>query len=204
MEIPANEKYIYSLLTAENKIKLAARCARSRFNKIFYISKSDILKILLRFHQSIIFSDEENYWSVLNLDYQNYLADKSKYQNDIMDVLKKTKRQRVTGEFFRHEYYLCFLKFQDNNGYENLNKAVREEYRPFINAGNSGIYGRLPILKSKEKEIINEAFRILFHHFHEYSGWYWTDYMPKENYPYTYVGKEGVIELYEKMLAQYE
>lgn len=31
-----------------------------------------------------------------------------------------------------------------------------------------------------------------------------TDYMSKEDYPYEYVGKEGIIELYEKILAQYE
>lgn len=172
--------------------------------KHHFSGKEEVLEVLVRFHKSIIFSDEKNYYQVVEADYKNYLADKSKYYIDIMDVIEETKRQRVTGDFFHHEYYLYCLKFVGYNGYEYLNKEVKEEYRPFINAGNSGIYGRLPILKSKEKEIINEAFRILFHHFEEYCGGMHTDYMSKEDCPYEYVGKEGIIELYEKILAQYE
>lgn len=197
--------YVYSLLTRINKIKLNTKDVYLKLTKKnHFFDKEEVMKVLVRFHKSIIFSEEKNYYNVLKLDYKNYLADKSKYYKDLMDVLEETKYQRVTGEFFRHDYYLCYLKFDGYNGYEYLNKEVKEEYKPFINAGNSGIYGRLPMLKFKEKEIINEAFRILFHHFDEYCGGTHTDYMSREDYPYEYVGKEGIMELYEKILAEYE
>lgn len=196
------KKYVYSLLTRKNKIKLNINAACPKWlKKHHFFDKEDVMMVLTRFHKSIIFSDEKNYYNIIMSDYKNYLADKSKYYKDLMDVLEKTKRQRATGEFFQHEYYLCCLKFVGyNNGYEYLNKEVKEEYKPFINAGNSGIYGRLPIRFDMEQEIINEAFSILFHHFDEYSGGSHTDYMSKEDYPYEYVGKEGIIELYERIL----
>lgn len=206
MEELEYKKYVYSLLTRKNKIKLNINAACPKWlKKHYFFDKEDMMKVLVRFHKSIIFSDEENYYNVLKSDYKNYLADKSEYYKDLMKVIEETKRQRATGEFFQHEYYLCCFKFVGyNNGYEYLNKEVKEEYKSFINAGNSGIYGRLPICFDMEQEIINEAFRILFHHFDEYSGGSRTDYMSKEDYPYEYVGKEGIIELYEKILAQYE
>lgn len=206
MEEREYKNYVYSLLTRRNKIKLNINTASPKWMRNHhFIDKEEVLKVLIRFHKSIIFSDEKNYYIVLKSDYKNYLADKSKYYKDLMKVIEETKHQRVTGEFFQHEYYLCCLKFAGyNNGYEYLNKEVKEEYKPFINAGNSGIYGRLPIRFDMEQEIINEAFRILFHHFEEYCGGSHTDYMSKEDYPYDYVGKEGIIELYEKFLAQYE
>jgi len=130
--------------------------------KHHFFGKEEVLGVLVRFHKSIIFSDEKNYCQVVEADYKNYLADKSKYYKGLMKVIEKTKRQRVTGEFFQHKYYLCCLKFIGyNNGYEYLNKEVKEEYKPFINAENSGIYGRLPIRFDMEQKIINEAFRIL-------------------------------------------
>lgn len=139
------KNYVYSLLTRKNKIKLNinAVCPR-QMKKYHRFDKEEVLEVLVRFHKSIIFSDEKNYYNILMSDYKNYLADKTKYYKDLMDVIEETKRQRATGEFFQHEYYLCCLKFVGyNNGYEYLNKEVKEEYKPFINAGNSGIYGRL-------------------------------------------------------------
>ena len=173
------KKYVYSLLTRKNKIKLNINAACPKWlKKHHFFDKEDVMMVLTRFHKSIIFSDEKNYYNIIMSDYKNYLADKSKYYKDLMDVLEKTKRQRATGEFFQHEYYLCCLKFVGyNNGYEYLNKEVKEEYKPFINAGNSGIYGRLPIRFDMEQEIINEAFSIMLHHFYEYSGLSPNDYM---------------------------
>lgn len=52
----------------------------------------------------------------------------------------------------------------------------------------------------------------MFHHFDEYCGGTHTDlersdktldYMSKEDYPYEYVRKERIIELYEKSLVKY-
>lgn len=157
MEKLEYKKYVYSLLTQRNKIKLNIYAACPKWlKKHHFFDKKDMMKVLVRFHKSIIFSDEENYYNVLKSDYKNYLADKSEYYKDLMKVIEETKRQRATGEFFQHEYYLCCFKFVGyNNGYEYLNKEVKEEYKPFINAGNSGIYGRLPICFDMEQEIIN-------------------------------------------------
>lgn len=206
MEELEYKHYVYSLLTISNRIKLILKdICLNLTEKHSFFDKEEVMKVLVRFHKSITFSDEKNYYNVLISDYKNYLADKSKYYKDLMDVLEETKRQRVTGEFFQHEYYLCCLKFVGyNNGYEYLNKEVKEEYKPFINAGNSGIYGRLPIRFDMEQQIVNEAFRILFHHFEEYCGGAHTDYMSPKDYPYEYVGKEGIVELYEKVMAKYE
>ena len=124
------KKYVYSLLTRKNKIKLNINAACPKWlKKHHFFDKEDVMMVLTRFHKSIIFSDEKNYYNIIMSDYKNYLADKSKYYKDLMDVLEKTKRQRATGEFFQHEYYLCCLKFVGyNNGYEYLNKEVKEEF----------------------------------------------------------------------------
>ena len=156
---------------------------------------------MVRFHQSIIFSDEEKYYSVLKKDYDNYLADKSEYEKICMDVINNTSHERVTGEFYKNEFFQHYMKFYDY--YEVLNKEVKEELRPFIKAGNSGIYGRFPILKTKEKEIINEAFKILFHRYHEYCGYCYVLHFTIDDI-YINVRKEGIIKLYEEMLEKYK
>lgn len=94
------KKYVYSLLTRKNKIKLNINAACPKWlKKHHFFDKEDVMMVLTRFHKSIIFSDEKNYYNIIMSDYKNYLADKSKYYKDLMDVLEKTKRQRATGSF---------------------------------------------------------------------------------------------------------
>lgn len=202
------EKYIYSLLSLKNKIRLNVK---STYNKIrrnikkSYISIDfnieDVLVVLTMFHKSITFSDEENYYNILKEDYEAYVADKTQYYKDLIDVIENTTHDRVTGDFFKNEYYLKCLKFADS--YEYLNKEVKKEYKPYIRAGNSGIYGRFPALKSMEKNLINEAFRLLYNHYAEYNGGCRTSYISIQDYPYEYIGEEGVIELYKSLLMNF-
>lgn len=39
-----------------------------------------------------------------------------------------------------------------------------------IKASNAGIYGRISMLKSMEKEVVNETFRLLKYYYHDYCG----------------------------------
>lgn len=80
MEKLEYKNYVYSLLIRRNKIKLNINAACPKWmKKHHFFDKEEVLEVLVRFHKSIIFSDEKNYYNVLKLDYKNYLADKSKY-----------------------------------------------------------------------------------------------------------------------------
>lgn len=199
-------KYIYNLLTFENKVKLYTKDFSNKFKKkisrrlFMDFDKDIVFDGLIRFHQTITFADKENYYDAVLEDLNNYLADKTEYYKIFSQVMEEKRTERRTGEFYKDNYYLGFLKFDDT--YEWLNKDAKEEYKPFICAKNSGISGRIPILKTQEKEIINEAFRLLCVNFDEYCGACHTDYMDMDKYPYQYIGKEGMIKLYNKILEE--
>lgn len=199
-------KYIYNMLTFENKVKLHTKDFSNKLKmklsrKLFVgFDKDIVLDDLIKFHQTTTFANEENYYDIILEDLNNYLADKTEYCKIFSQVMEEKRAERRTGEFYKDNYYLGFLKFDDT--YEWLNKEAKEEYKPFICAKNSGISGRIPILKTKEKEIINEAFRLLYINFDEYGGACHTDYMDMDKYPYQYIGKEGMIKLYNKFLEE--
>lgn len=192
MEKREYEKYVISLLTTIHKIQLYT-------NK----NRKQILEVLIRFHQSIIFSVENNYFDVLKQDYENYVS------SDWMRVLSEFLRYneshskevydlRISGEYFKTQYYVRALKFEN---YRCVSKHLKQEFRYYIKATNNGLYGRIPILKRDEENIVNEAFRILQYHYNDYCGLCSIKYI---NSPFYYLSHEEIIEMYENLLEKYK
>lgn len=190
-------EYVRNLLTPEHQKELKYIKRRLRITNEKYV-----LQLLVRFHKSIIFSDEDNYYDILQEDYDAYLGDKEKYNRKWFEYVTSRKYSLINGDIYRTLPFFKGMKFDYQ--YEWLNKEVQEEYRPFINAGNHGILGRLPALKSMEAELINEAFRILYQNYKEYCGHCRTDYISKESDPYTEIGKEGMCFLYKELMQKYK
>lgn len=184
------EKYVVSLLTPLHKIQLYT-------NK----NKKHMIYCMARFYQSAIFSEEDNYYDVLRQDYENcimpggmeYLSGFIKFNKEHPSEVAEWRR---TGEYFRTDYYVKALKFEN---ILCISKHIKEEFKYYIKASNAGIYGRIPMLKSMEKAAVNEVFRLLRDYYNDYCG------LRSINYyfpPYYYISFEEMIDVYKMLLEK--
>lgn len=186
------EKYIISLLTPLHKIQLYT-------NK----NKERMLYCMVRFHQSAIFAEEDNYYNALRQDYENCtMPGGIEYLRGFIKCNEKHPEEvsewRRTGEYFRTDYYLKALKFEN---FLCISKHIKEEFKYYIKATNAGIYGRIPMLKNMEKEAVNEVFRLLKEHYNDYCG------LRSINYyfpPYYYISFEEMCLIYKMLLGEYK
>jgi len=185
------EKYVISLLTPLHKIQLYTDKNRKR-----------MIYCMVRFHQSAIFS-EESYYDALKQDYENctmhggmeYLSGFIRYNESHPEEVSEW---RETGEYFRTDYYLKALKFEN---FLCISKHIKDKFKYYIKADNAGIYGRIPILKSMEKEVVNEVFRLLKEHYNDYCGLHSINYYFP---PYYYISFKEMVSVYEMLLEEYK
>lgn len=184
------ERYVVSLLTPLHKIQLYTSKNKNR-----------MLYCIVRFYQSAVFSEEDSYYDVLRQDYENcimpggmeYLSGFIKFNKEHPSEVAEWRR---TGEYFRTDYYLKALKFEN---FLCISKHVKEEFKYYIKASNAGIYGRIPMLKSMEKVAVNEVFRLLRDYYNDYCG------LRSINYyfpPYYYISFEEMIDVYKMLLEK--
>lgn len=186
-----NEKEILELLSDENKKK---------FDELEEKHKKRIIESLCYTYQSIHFVDEENYYESLQKDYLDYLyfyknrwKQYSEYrENGSIDAIHNLN------DLFTSNYYNKHFKFED---YPILEKDFPDEWKMFVYPGDMHVRGKLPVLKTKEKEIMN----VIFEHMLRYprtmgmSGF--VDYFKS---PFSYLEHEEIVAEYEKLLQEYK
>lgn len=186
-----NEKEILELLSDKNKKK---------FDELEEYFKKRIVESLCYTYQSIRFVDEKNYYEALLKDYSDYLyfyenrwKQYSEYkENGSIDAIHNLN------DLFSSDYYNKHFKFED---YPILEKDFPDEWKMFVYPGDMHVRGKLPVLKTKEKEIMN----VIFEHMLRYprtmgiSGF--IDYFQS---PFSYLEHEEIVAEYDKLLQEYK
>ena len=101
-------------------------------------------------------------------------------------------------DFLQSEYYKKLFKF-DN--YHIVEKNFPKKWKMFIYAGDTCVRGKLPVLKSKEKEIMNDLFKHMLRYQRTMGMSIFVDYFETQFYCLSY---DEIIEEYKKLLKEYK
>lgn len=186
-----NEKEILELLSPENRKKLDVLETGIR---------KRIIRSLCYTYQSIAFVEKENYYEALRKDYSDYLYFHKHRWEQYSEYRKNGSIDKIhnLNDLFSSDYYNKHFKFED---YPVMEKDFPDEWKMFVYPGDTHVRGKLPILKTKEKEIMN----VIFNHMLKYqrtmgrSGF--ADYFTS---PFSRLSHEDIIAGYEGILTEYK
>jgi hypothetical protein len=186
-----NEKEILKLLSHKN---------RKKFDTLEEDSKKRIAESLCYAYQSITFVDKKDYYEALKKDYLDYLyfhehrwEQYSEYrENGDIDAIHNLN------DLFASDYYNKHFKFED---YPVLEKDFPDEWKMFVYPGDTHVIGKLPILKTKEKEIMN----IIFEHMLRYKSTMGKCiYITRFVSPFSSLSHEEIVAGYEELWEKYK
>lgn len=186
-----NEKEILKLLSCNNRKKFKALEEKIRMR---------IVESLCYTYQSITFADTKDYYEVLKKDYMDYLCfyehkweQYSEYRgNGSIDAIHNLN------DLFTSDYYKKHFKFED---YCICEKNFPGEWKMFVYPGDTHVRGKLPVLKTQEKEIMN----VIFEHMLRYqrtmgmSGF--VDYFES---PFYSLSHGEIVSGYKEILEKYK
>lgn len=186
-----NEREILKLLSHKN---------RKKFDALREDIRKQIVESLCYTYQSITFINKKDYYEALKKDYSDYLyfhehrwEQYSEYrENGCIDEIHNLN------DLFESDYYNKHFKFEDYYVWE---KDFPDEWRMFVYPGDTHVRGKLPILKTKKKEVIN----VIFQHMLRYqrtmgiSGH--ADHFVSSFYRLSH---EQIIAGYEEILEKYK
>lgn len=186
-----NEKEILKLLSYKN---------RKKFDALEEDIRKRIVESLCYTYQSITFVDKKDYYEVLKRDYMDYLyfhehrwEQYSEYrENGSIDAIHNLN------DLFTSNYYNKHFKFGD---YHVLEKDFPNEWKMFVYPGDTHVRGKLPVLKSQEKEIMNVIFKHMLRYQRTMGMAGFVDYFAS---PFYCLSHEEIIAEYEEILKKYK
>lgn len=185
-----------------NKEMLKLLSLKNRYilmQKLNLDERERLIKSLAEAYQSILFVSKKDFYDALKKDFEDY---KYYYKNHGTQYFYYKENGSIDlihnmDDLLGSEYYRKHLKF-DN--YYAVEKDFPEDLKMFIYAGDTFVRGKLPILKHKEKYIMN----IIFRHMLKYK-----DFMGKKcsikyiHTPFYSFSHEDVVKEYEKLIKAF-
>lgn len=186
-----NENEILKLLSDENRKKLDVLEEGIR---------KRIVRSLCYTYQSITFVDKKDYYEALQKDYSDYLYFHEHRWEQYSEYRKNGSIDAIhnLNDLFTSDYYNKHFKFED---YHILEKDFPDEWKMFVYPGDTHVRGKLPVLKKKEKEIMNVIFEHMLRHQRTMGMSGFVDYFES---PFYYLSHEEIIAEYEKLLKKYK
>ncbi len=186
-----NEKEILKLLSYKN---------RKKFEALEEDIRKRIAKSLYYTYQSITFVDKKGYYDALKKDYSDYLY----FYEHRWEQYKEFRNSGAIdaihnlNDLFTSDYYNKHFKFDD---YPVLEKDFPDEWKMFVYPGDTHVRGKLPVLQTKEKEIMN----VIFEHMLRYKSkigrsMYITHFVS----PFSSLSHEKIVAGYKEILDKYK
>lgn len=186
-----NEKEILELLSPENRKKL---------DVLEEDIRKRIIQSLCYTYQSIKFVDKEDYYEALKNDYSDYLYFHEHRWEQYSEYRKNGSIDAIhnLNSLFSSDYYNKHFKFEY---YPVLEKDFPDEWKMFVNPGDTHVRGKLPVLKTKEKEIMNVIFEYMLRYQRTMGRSGFVDYFES---PFYCLSHEEIIAGYKGILTEYK
>lgn len=184
-----NEKEILKLLSYTN---------RKKFASLEEDIKKRIVESLDYAYRSIVFVDKKDYYEAVKQDYKDYLYFYEHRWEQYKEFRNSGAIDAIHGldNFFSSEYYRKHSKFED---YPVLEKDFPDKWKMFVYPGNTHVRGKLPVLKAKEKKIVNVIFEHILKYKQTMGAFSVTSFVSQ----FCYLSHEEIIAGYEEILEKY-
>lgn len=186
------EKEIVTMLSLKNRDIL--------MNELDSAVRTHLLDSLTEACKSILFVEDEKYCEAVAEDFENYKYYSENGTSQYWHYKKNGDIDAIhsVSDLLQSEYYKKHFKYDH---YHIVEKHFPDEWKMFIYAGDTHVRGKLPILKSKEGEVMNAVFEHMLRYKRTMGKCVFVDYFHS---PFEYLSDEEIAEEYESILAQYK